>query len=186
MCRPDNICGENEGICDNDNGCQEGLKCGVDNCDASLGNFPPSILGNASSFSCCYNRSLITNLTNGDSGFCTINHPCSENEGQCDSDMHCMNGLKCGTDNCHSSLGFDSTTDCCFNLTIGDLGYCTTDYPCAEDEGDCDNDDQCIPGFVCGVDNCKSNFTFSTDCCEQGMAQIITKPYKKWSLKIRL
>ena len=112
------------------------------------------------------------------------NHPCSENEGQCDSDMHCMNGLKCGTDNCHSSLGFNSTTDCCFNLTIGDLGYCTTDYPCAEDEGDCDNDDQCIPGFVCGVDNCKSNFTFSTDCCEQGMAQIITKPYKKWSLKM--
>ena len=110
FCTTDNPCGENEGDCDNDNECENDLKCGVDNCDVSL--------SFASSIDCCYNRSVVTDfLNNGDLGYCTMNYPCEENEGDCDDDNHCMNDLECGTDNCPSYLGLSSTTDCCRGIT---------------------------------------------------------------------
>ena len=31
---------------------------------------------------------------------------------------------------------------------------CTADHPCEEGGGDCDSDDHCLQGLVCGVDNC--------------------------------
>ena len=106
FCTTDNPCGENVGDCDFANECEDGLKCGVDNCEVSL-------LFN-SSVDCCYNRSHINDfLNNGDLGYCTINYPCEENEGDCDDDSQCMGYLECGIDNCPSYLGFSSTTDCC-------------------------------------------------------------------------
>ena len=41
---------------------------------------------------------------------------CRENEGDCDSDEDCLQGLKCGVDNCKqkSGLEWDSTDDCCY------------------------------------------------------------------------
>ena len=89
--------------------------------------------------------------------FCSINDTCSENEGDCNNDIDCQSGLKCGTDNCHISLGFASDTDCCYNqssLTLGDVHFCTADNPCGENEGDCNNDNECQDDLVCGIDNC--------------------------------
>jgi len=41
---------------------------------------------------------------------------CPEGEGDCDMDSHCAGELVCGEDNCNGS-GFDSTDDCCMNVT---------------------------------------------------------------------
>ena len=50
---------------------------------------------------------------NGDDEFCHCN-TCSENEGDCDSNAECQNGLGCGLNDCLASLGFDDGVDCCF------------------------------------------------------------------------
>ena len=35
--------------------------------------------------------------------------------GDCDGDKDCMEGLKCGIDNCPAGLNFDASDDCCFD-----------------------------------------------------------------------
>ena len=55
-------------------------------------------------------------VSNGDDEFCNCN-TCSENEGDCDYDYQCQDGLVCGSNNCVASLGFDSDVDCCVLLT---------------------------------------------------------------------
>ena len=52
-------------------------------------------------------------VSNGDSGYCSCS-TCFENEGHCDSDDECQDGLFCGSNNCPASLGFDSEVDCCY------------------------------------------------------------------------
>ena len=46
--------------------------------------------------------------------FCTTEKPCAENEGDCDNNIECQSGLKCGQDNCPASLGYDWSIDCCY------------------------------------------------------------------------
>ena len=58
--------------------------------------------------------------SNGDDEFCYCN-TCSENEGDCDSQYECQNGLICGWNNCPLDLGFNSEADCC---TIGKERVC--------------------------------------------------------------
>ena len=74
-------------------------------------------------------------------------------------------GLTCGQDNCPSSLGWPTWVDCCVNATVtpaptpsptaaptpspsqpGDHDYCSSLNKCGENEGDCDNDNQCNSG----------------------------------------
>ena len=45
---------------------------------------------------------------------CSITNLCGENEGDCDSDAHCLNDLKCGTENCVGPH-FNPLADCCFS-----------------------------------------------------------------------
>ena len=53
---------------------------------------------------------------------CTKESPCGEKHGDCDVDEHCMEGLKCGTDNCrsmYSNISFpniDIQMDCCYKV----------------------------------------------------------------------
>ena len=56
-----------------------------------------------------------TACTGGDS-CCTTTNKCGEQEGDCDYDSDCKEGLKCGNDNCNQKKGFewDSEDDCCF------------------------------------------------------------------------
>ena len=60
--------------------------------------------------------------SNGDDGFCNCN-TCSENEGDCDYQFHCQDGLSCELDNCPASLGFDSEIDCCSSKQIVSPNY---------------------------------------------------------------
>ena len=50
----------------------------------------------------------------GHFGGCTSSNPCAEDEGDCDSDSQCKEGLKCGTDNCPANSTYWPTDDCCF------------------------------------------------------------------------
>ena len=88
--------------------------------------------------------------------------------GDCDFDFQCLVGLRCRSNKCPSSLGFDSNTDCCHKPTLGDEDYCTTDEPCALDEGHCNGNDECKNGLVCGLSNCPDSFgdLSSINCCE--------------------
>ena len=54
---------------------------------------------------------------------CTSSNLCDINEGDCDSDDDCMEGLKCGTHNCliKTGLQWDSTDDCCYKPTKGKI-----------------------------------------------------------------
>ena len=71
-------------------------------------------------------------MFNGDIGFCAC-QSCFENEGDCDFHYHCQNGLRCGSNNCPASLGFNSNTDCCYDAAVGDDDFCTIENPCNED-----------------------------------------------------
>ena len=111
-------------------------------------------------------------MKNGEIGYCVCNkdvEPCSENEGDCDFDNQCQQGLRCRPNSCPTSKGYDSETDCCHIANVGDEDFCTIDEPCEVDEGDCDGNDECRgDDLICGMDNCPDNLGVSstTDCCE--------------------
>ena len=45
---------------------------------------------------------------------------------------------------------------------------CTPDQPCGEGQGDCDGNDDCNTGLVCGNNNCMgSSFDSLDDCCSK-------------------
>ena len=92
-------CSHLEGDCDFDYQCQEGFRCGTNNCDDSFG-FDTHT-------DCCYDATI------GSEDFCTTDEPCELDEGDCDSDDECKSHLFCGSDNCPTLLGFSSSIDCC-------------------------------------------------------------------------
>ena len=61
-------------------------------------------------------------VSNGDDKFCNCN-TCSENEGDCDYNYHCQSNHFCGSNNCQTSLGFDSEIDCCSSTQIMSPNY---------------------------------------------------------------
>ena len=89
-----------------------------------------------------------------------IGNPCEENEGDCDNDNECQVGLKCGKD-CPAYLGFGPNINCCRKSVNGDKQFCTSKNPCEENEGDCDNDNECQKGLKCGIDNCPAYLGFT-------------------------
>ena len=52
----------------------------------------------------------------GGDSCCTEENKCGEQEGDCDSDSQCLDGLKCGDNNCTNKTGmkWDSGDDCCY------------------------------------------------------------------------
>ena len=85
----------------------------------------------------------------------------------------CQDDLFCGSNNCPVSLGFDSEVDCCYQPTVGDEHFCTSDNPCAIDEGDCDSVDECQTNLFCDISiSCPAYLGFATDmnCCYQPTA----------------
>ena len=107
------------------------------------------------------------NVINGKNGFCAC-HKCSELDGDCDFDYQCRYGLRCGSNNCPASFGFDAHTDCCYDATVGSEDFCKSDEPCEVNEGDCDSNDECKSHLFCGSNNCPGSLGFSSsvDCCE--------------------
>ena len=100
--------------------------------------------------------------------FCTYENPCGTNEGDCDTHEECQDGFSCGSNNCPDYLGFDSQFDCCYVPAVGDEHFCTTNNPCAVDEGDCDSDNECQANLFCdfGI-SCPGYLGFAPDinCC---------------------
>ena len=101
FCTIHNPCADKEGDCDTDEMCEEGLRCGINNCPASL--------SYDSEVDCCYFSIA------GDDDFCTADNPCSIDEGDCDSNNDCQTNLFCDTVNsCPAHLGFNFDVHCCF------------------------------------------------------------------------
>ena len=51
---------------------------------------------------------------------CSIENPCDEKEGDCDSNSECKGKLQCGLDNCNdmnNATHFGDLADCCFDPT---------------------------------------------------------------------
>ena len=60
---------------------------------------------------------------------------------------------------------------------------CTKDDPCDVEEGDCDSDDECKEGLICGQANCdetKFGKNQRTDCCQNQMGNIFVLCSKKY------
>jgi carbonic anhydrase len=53
----------------------------------------------------------------------------------------------------------------CQSHNSAEDGYCTSDCPCFENEGDCDSDSHCADSLLCGEDNCPAWMDDSLDCC---------------------
>ena len=115
-------------------------------------------------------------MKNGDIGYCACKESCTENKGDCDFNNQCRDGHRCGKNNCPNSYGFDSNTDCCYVAINGDENFCTLEYPCGADEGDCDSNEECQSELFCGSYNCPNSLGlyWSLDCCEpQGKLLLI-------------
>ena len=111
-----------------------------------------------------------TTTTIGHECFCTADNQCDENEGNCENDNECkndlVNRLDCGTKNCPNSPEFDPDDNCCTKGN-GHDSFCTANNLCDDNEGDCDNDNECKDGLVCGENNCpiSPEFQPGDDCC---------------------
>ena len=68
--------------------------------------------------------------------------------------------------NSRSSCNYWLLSHC---LVSGHADFCTEKYPCKENEGDCESNDDCMPGFACGDSNCDSTddvqYESWVDCC---------------------
>jgi len=108
----------------------------------------------------------------GGADCCSAELPCGFGEGDCNSNEDCEGSLKCGTNNCEGEF-FSADDDCCSDKCDGGDSCCTEEFPCGEDEGDCDKDSDCAGDLVCGKDNCPSGETFEDDddCCVRLGAQ---------------
>jgi len=107
---------------------------------------------------------------------CSKEHPCAEAEGDCDEDYECEEGLTCGFRNCNGR--YHNYADCCY-LPKNTKNYgecngnnpqvehcCSKDNKCEENQGDCDSDEDCKEGLVCGQQECNDmNFSEDADCC---------------------
>ena len=103
--------------------------------------------------------------------FCTSENSCGTNEGDCDAHDECQDDLACGSNNCPQNLEFHTEYDCCYAPAVGDKHYCTTNNPCAVDEGDCDSKNECQENLFCELMNsCPSHLGFASDmnCCSSG------------------
>ena len=109
FCTSENPCGTYQGDCDAHEECQDDLICISNNC--------PDSLGFDSEFDCCHQRIL------GDEHYCASGIPCGENEGDCDYNSECQSNHFCGSNNCPTSLGFDSAVDCCSSTQIMSPNY---------------------------------------------------------------
>jgi Zn-dependent metalloprotease len=90
------------------------------------------------------------------SNYCSSACPCTEGEGQCDSDAECDSGLVCG-ENEGAAYGASWWYDVCVPgvvschpATPGAWAYCNSGCTCAEGEGWCKSDAECDSGLVCG------------------------------------
>lgn len=144
-------CSSGQGDCDANSECLPGLSC-LEHAGPDYG-LPETVdvCGLLTTSSC--------DLPVGDWGFCSDSAcgPCSEGQGDCDSDVDCGNGLVCGF-NRGADYGLDANLDVCVvpesgacGKVPGDWSYCADPAcgPCTEGQGDCDLNSECAGGLRC-------------------------------------
>ena len=98
-----------------------------------------------------------------------------------------------------SSLAFSSSSSIpyqpapgqrCAGRNFQGRRCCTPEHPCGEGEGDCDGPGDggahdgnagCLPGLVCGSNNCKKfghYYHEKDDCCERPVSSLVSGPYQ--------
>lgn len=116
----------------------------------------------------------VCNAKKNDWRCCSSSYPCSNGQGDCDSNSDCAGKSICGKDNCKKfdSAWSHSQFDCCTaecEAKDNDWGCCSSSNPCSIGQGDCDYDSDCAGNLVCGTDNCRdftSAWSHSAfDCC---------------------
>jgi hypothetical protein len=155
FCSTSSPCSEGEGDCDSDAECVSGTEC-VHDVGAGY--------GHASNVDMCE----AVGPVNGDYDFCSTSSPCSEGEGDCDSDAECVSGTECVHD-VGAGYGHASNVDMCeaSGSVPGDWDFCSSASPCGSGEGDCDSDAQCSGSLQC-VSNVGADYGWDwrVDVCE--------------------
>merc|ERR1740123_1548888 len=110
--------------------------------------------------------------SNLDWSCCTYSSPCANGEGDCDSDSDCMSGTACSHD-VGSSYGVTWSFDVCEttkNCAPSNLDWscCTYSSPCANGDGDCDSDTDCISGYCSHDVGSDYGVSYSFNVCESG------------------
>ena len=98
-CRDYGPCNKGEGDCDGNSKCESGLKCNVD-------------VGESYGFPSNYDVCEATANQNGHVDYCRDYGPCNEEQGDCDSNSECRNGLRCSW-NVGIDYGFPAKYDVC-------------------------------------------------------------------------
>ena len=98
----------------------------------------------------------------------TKNELCGLNEGPCQNDSQCLDGLICEP-NSSSEENLCNGTKCCqepfscgFNHSRTD-SCCSSMNKCSVDEGKCSGNSDCLGNLQCGINNC--GWSNETNCC---------------------
>lgn len=115
-------------------------------------------------------ESSVLRCSGQENGCCTSETPCSEGEGDCDSNSDCRGSLVCGHNNCpKKAFDWNYGDDCCFSWEDKPgPDQCERTQDCGEGHGDCDGDDDCKGDLVCGG-SCQwpdENPFNKDDCCK--------------------
>lgn len=159
-CSADCPCGYGGGDCNSASGCQDGLTCDS-NVGAGFKMSPTSDI--------CVPPACAL-FTLGAANYCSASCPCGHGGGDCDNDAQCMRGLVCRS-NIGPAFNMSATTDICVPPTcptaqIFTQGFCTAACPCGQGGGDCNSDQDCMPGLICGEDNgAEFGHSATTDIC---------------------
>lgn len=156
-------CGIGEGDCDSSSQCAPGLKC-LFNTGANYG-FPADV-------DMC---DCPLDSDNGGGSFCSALCPCSEGQGDCDSNTDpniadCAPGLRCYTDG-GAAFGLEAEDDVCATClpdsANGNIDFCNSSCPCSQGQGDCDADSDCETGSFCFLNvGADYGLPADTDVCD--------------------
>ncbi len=180
------------------------LLCDIDNCDPSRGNFTttsdccvqtPSYIC-VDIDACCSEKAMrgVKVCSGKKLLYCTLIlciillPQCGPDEGHCEHDGQCQDGLICGSKNCKQPYGNDH--NCCApiscNVLLDNRGIKVIKYlcrlcftlklkivlQCAVGQGDCGSpgsSQYCEDGLICGIDNCNTTIkpwhSAQDDCC---------------------
>ena len=71
------------------------------------------------------------------------------------------------TSTTYSITTSSTTTSTTTSTTFWVVDFCKPNKPCGENEGDCDSDNECKAGLLCGKNNCPKNLGYEiwVDCC---------------------
>jgi len=205
-CTSSSPCDVGGGDCDYDSDCSGDLTCGNNNCKRDYSS--PGSNWHSVADCCETPPPRCSGVPYTDWSCCTNSEPCDVGGGDCDSDSHCMAGLKCGNNNCKrdfssSGSNWARSADCCETAPTTttsapappcsgdpttDWACCSSSSPCDVGGGDCDSDSDCAGDLTCGNDNCKrdyssagSNWSRFADCCEAAPPRCSGIPRTDWA-----